>query len=109
VRQKQFRLTLYSVFKINLDLSSSRSLQLNLGYPLPRSAKIALEIDAKLYEELVSLAKETGQSQRFVLERALERYLNNVVPSRRMGKPEVMAAYRRSNEKYRELYKKLAK
>jgi hypothetical protein len=24
-------------------------------------------------------------------------------------RPEVMAAYRRSNEKYRELYKKLAK
>jgi hypothetical protein len=76
---------------------------------MPRSVKIAPEIDAKLYQELVSVAKENGQSQRFVLERALEHYLHNVVPSQRMVRPEVMAAYRRSNEKYRELYKKLAK
>jgi hypothetical protein len=72
---------------------------------MPRSVKIAPEIDAKLYEELVSVAKENGQSQRFVL----EHYLHNVVPSQRMVRPEVMAAYRRSNEKYRALYKKLAK
>jgi hypothetical protein len=55
------------------------------------------------------VAKENGQSQRFVLERALEHYLHNVVPSQRMVRPEVMTAYRRSNEKYRELYKRLAK
>jgi hypothetical protein len=52
---------------------------------MPRSVKIAPEIDGKLYEELVSVA-----------------------PSQRMVRPEVMAAYRRSNEKYRELYKRLA-
>ena len=61
---------------------------------MPRSVKIAPEIDAKLYQELVSIAKENGQSQRFVLERALEHYLHNVVPSQRMVRPEVMAAYR---------------
>jgi hypothetical protein len=77
--------------------------------PIPRSVKIALQIDAKLYRELVSVTKENGQSQRFVLERALEHYLHNVVPSQRLVRPEVMAAYRRSNEKYRELYKKLAR
>jgi hypothetical protein len=76
---------------------------------LPCSVKIALEIDAKRYEELVSVAKENGQSQRFVLERALKHYLHNVVPLQRMARPEVMAAYRRSNEKYRGLYKRLAK
>jgi hypothetical protein len=76
---------------------------------MSRSVKIALEIDAKLYEELVSVAKENGQSQRFVLEWALERYLHNVVPSQRLVRPELMAAYCRSNEKYRERYKKLAK
>jgi hypothetical protein len=54
------------------------------------------------------VAKENGQSQRFLLERALEHYLHNVVPSQRMVRPEVMAAYRRSNQKYRELYKRLA-
>jgi hypothetical protein len=30
-------------------------------------------------------------------------------PSQRLVRPEVMAAYRRTNEKYRELYKRLAK
>jgi hypothetical protein len=75
---------------------------------MPRSVKIGPEIDAKLYEELVSVAKESGQSQRFVLERALEHYLHNVVPSQRLVRPEVMAAYRRSKEKYRDLYEQLA-
>ncbi len=75
---------------------------------MPRTIKITLEIDAKLYQELVSVAKENGQSPRFVLERALEHYLHNVVPSQRMVRPEVMAAYRSSNEKYRQLYKRLA-
>jgi hypothetical protein len=75
---------------------------------MPRTVKIAPEIDAKLYAELVSVAKENGQSQRFVLERALEHYLHNVIPSQRLVRPEVMAAYRRSNRKYRELYKRLA-
>jgi len=28
---------------------------------MPRTVKIALEIDAKLYEELVSVATENGQ------------------------------------------------
>jgi predicted transcriptional regulator len=74
-----------------------------------RTVKIASEIDAKLYEELVSVAKENGQSKRFVLEQALEHYLHNVVPAQRMVRPEVTAAYRRSDEKYRELYKTLAK
>jgi hypothetical protein len=76
---------------------------------MPGSVKITLEIDAKLYEELVSIAKENRQPLRFVLERALEHYLHKVVPSQRMVRPEVMAAYRRSNEKYRELHKRLAK
>jgi len=74
---------------------------------MPRNVKVSLEIDAKLYEELVSVAKENGQSHRFVLERALEHYLHNVVPSQRLVRPEVMAACHRSKEKYRELYKRL--
>lgn len=75
---------------------------------MSRTVKIAPEIDAKLYEELVSVAKQNGQSQRFLLERALEHYLHNVVPSQRLVRPEVMEAYRRSNQKYRELYRRLA-
>jgi len=43
-----------------------------------------------------------------VLERALEFYLHNVVPSHRLVRPEVLEASRRSNEQYRKLYEKLA-
>jgi hypothetical protein len=72
------------------------------------TVKIAPEISAKLYEELVAAAKRNGQSQRFLLERALEHYLHHVVPSQQLVRPEVMAAYRRSNAKYRDLYQRLA-
>ena len=73
------------------------------------TVKIGPAIDAKLYEELVAVAKENGQSQRHLLEKAIEHYIHNVVPSQHLVRPEVMDAYRRSNEKFRELYEKLAK
>jgi hypothetical protein len=76
---------------------------------MPRSVNFAPEIDARLYEELFSVAKENGQWQRFVLERALEHHLHHVVPSQRSVRPEVRAAYRRGNEKYRESCQKLAR
>lgn len=72
------------------------------------TVKIGPAIDAKLYKELVAVAKENGQSQRHILEKAIEHYLHNVVPSQHLVRPEVMEAYRRSNEKFRELYQKLA-
>jgi hypothetical protein len=73
------------------------------------TVKIGPAIDAKLYKELVAVAKKNGQSQRHLLERAIEHYIHNVVPSQHLVRPEVMEAYRRSNEKFRELYQKLAK
>ena len=73
-----------------------------------KTVKIGPAIDAKLYKELVVVAKENGQSQRFLLESAIAHYLRNVIPSQRTVRPEVMAAYRRSNEKFRKLYEKLA-
>ena len=73
------------------------------------TVKIGPAIDAKLYKELAAVAKENGQSQRHILEKAIEHYIHNVVPSQRLVRPEVMEAYRRSNEKFRELYQKLAK
>lgn len=39
----------------------------------------------------------------------MKHYTHNVVPSQRLVRPEVIAAYRRSNEKFRELYRKLPK
>jgi hypothetical protein len=44
-----------------------------------------------------------------VLERPLEHYLHNIVPSQRLVRPEVMAAYRHPNEGFRELYKRPAR
>ena len=73
------------------------------------TVKIGPAIDSKLYKEFVSIAKENGQSQRFLLEKAIEHYIRNVIPSQRTIRPEVMEAYRRSNEKFRSLYRKLAK
>jgi hypothetical protein len=76
--------------------------------PATKTKKFTPEIDAELYDEFVAVAKKNGQNQRFLLERALEFYLHNVVPSQRLVRPEVMEASRRSNEQYRELYQKLA-
>jgi hypothetical protein len=75
---------------------------------MPATKKFTPEIDAQLYEEMVAVAKQNGQPQRFVLERALEFYLHNVVPSQRLVRPEVLEASRRSNQQYRKLYEKLA-
>jgi hypothetical protein len=65
-------------------------------------------IDAKLYEEFVAVARQYGHSQRYLLERALDHYIHNVIPSLHTVRPQVMASYRRSNEKFKELYRKLA-
>ncbi|OLD81766.1 MAG: hypothetical protein AUF67_06765 [Acidobacteria bacterium 13_1_20CM_58_21] len=75
---------------------------------MPATKKFTPEIDAQLYEEMLAVAKQNGQPQRFVLERALEFYLHNVVPSQRLVRPEVLEASRRSNQQYRKLYEKLA-
>jgi hypothetical protein len=73
------------------------------------TVKIGPAIDAKLHKQLVEVARKNGQSQRHVLERAIAHYIENVVPSQHLVRPEVMEAYRRSNQKFRELYEKLAK
>jgi len=71
--------------------------------------KIGLEMDARLYEELSKLAKKNGQSRRFLLEKALEHYLQFVVPSQGTVRPEVMNYFRLSTDKNRKLHELLAK
>jgi metal-responsive CopG/Arc/MetJ family transcriptional regulator len=71
--------------------------------------KIGLEMDARLYAELSKLAKENGQSRRFLLEKALEHYLEFVVPTQGTVRPEVMSHFRRSTDKNRKLHELLAK
>ncbi len=70
--------------------------------------KIGLEMNAQLYARLSKVAKRNGQSRRFLLEKALEHYLEVVVPSQATVRPEVMKHFRRSTEKNRRLHQLLA-
>jgi predicted transcriptional regulator len=71
--------------------------------------KFAPEIDARLYEEMVRVAKQNGQTQRYILEKALEHYLHNVVPSQHLVRRGVMDAFEESVERNRDLLERLAK
>jgi hypothetical protein len=77
--------------------------------PATKTKKIAPEIDAKLWDELVAVAKQNGQPQRYVLEQALRHYLHNVVPSQHLVRPEVMDAFEQSVARNRDLLERLAK
>jgi hypothetical protein len=77
--------------------------------PKMLTKKIGLEMDVRLYKRLSDLAKENGQSRRFLLERALEHYLRFVVPSQSTVRPDVMDHFRRSTDKNRKLHQLLAK
>jgi len=70
--------------------------------------KVGLELDARLYAKLSKLAEQNGQSRRFLLEKALEHYLEVVIPSQGTVRPEVMKQFRRSTEKNRKLHQLLA-
>jgi hypothetical protein len=71
--------------------------------------KIAPEIDAKLWKELVAIAKQNGQPQRYVLEQAIAHYLHNVVPSQHLVRPQVMEVFERVVDRNRDLLERLAK
>ncbi len=70
--------------------------------------KISAAIDAKLHSEFVAVAKASRQSQRSLLEKAIAHFIQNVIPSERAVRPEVMEAFHRSDAKFRGLYRKLA-
>jgi predicted transcriptional regulator len=72
------------------------------------TVKIGPEIDRKLYAEFVRLAKKNGQSQRFLLEKAIEHYIQFVAPSNKTIRPEAMGHFRRSTDKNRKLHELLA-
>jgi hypothetical protein len=71
--------------------------------------KFAPEIDASLYEEMVQVARQNGQSQSHILERALEHYLHNVVPSQHVVRRGVMDAFEQSVGRNRDLLDRLAR
>lgn len=71
--------------------------------------KFTPEIDADLYDELVSVAERNGQTKRYVLEQALGFYLHNVVPSQHLVRAEVLDAFEQSVARNRELLQRLAR
>ena len=73
------------------------------------TVKIGPEIDKKLYAALARVAEENGQSFRYVLERAMENYIQLVAPSQATVRPEVLAHFRRSTQKNRKLHELLAR
>ena len=77
--------------------------------PSAKTKKIAPEIDAKLWNEFVGVAKKNGQSQRYVLEQALTHYLRNVVPSHHLVRPNVMETFGKVVDRNRDLLDRLAK
>jgi predicted transcriptional regulator len=70
--------------------------------------KVGLAMRAELYEDLSKLAKDNGQSKSFVLEKAVEHYIQFVAPTQSAVRPEIMAHVRRSVEKNRKLLQLLA-
>ena len=70
--------------------------------------KLGLEIDAALYGRLSRIARSNGQSRRFLLEEALRLYLQAVASPGEEIRPQVMAAYRDSVRKNRDLLRRLA-
>ncbi len=70
--------------------------------------KVGLAMRAELYEDLSKLAKDNGQSKSFVLEKAVEHYIQFVAPTQSTVRPEIMAHVRRSVEKNRKLLQLLA-
>jgi hypothetical protein len=70
--------------------------------------KFTPEIDAQLYAEFVAVAEQSGRTKRHVLEDALRFYLQNVVPSQHLVRPEVMDAFEQSVARNRDLLQRLA-
>jgi len=74
-----------------------------------KTKKIAPEIDAKLWDEFVAVARKNGQSQRYVLEQALTHYLHNVVPSQHVVRANVMETFAKVVDRNRDLLDRLAR
>jgi len=71
--------------------------------------QVGLNMRAALYNDLSKLAKDNGQTATFILERAVEHYIQFVAPKENVVRPEIMTHVRRSVEKNRKLLQLLAK
>jgi predicted transcriptional regulator len=70
--------------------------------------KVGLAMRNELYKDLSKLAKDNGQTKSFVLEKAVEHYIQFVAPTQGTVRPEIMAHVRRSANKNRKLLQMLA-
>jgi predicted transcriptional regulator len=71
--------------------------------------KTGYTMRADLYEAMNKLAKDNGQTATYVLDQAVEHYINYVAPTQDTVRPEIMALARKSIEKNRKLLDLLAK
>lgn len=70
--------------------------------------KVGLNMRSGLYDDLAKLAKDNGQTTTYVLEQAVEHYIQYVAPTQGTVRPEIMAHVRKSIEKNRKLLHLLA-
>ena len=75
----------------------------------PRVRKFSSLMSKPLLEKLRKQADQNGQSVRFVIEKAVEHYLEVVVPSSQTVRPEVLAHLKASISQNEGLLKRLAK
>lgn len=79
---------------------------------MPRRAaktrKVGLEMKSDLYDGLSKLARENGQTKSFILEKAVQHYIEFIAPTQRTIRPEIMAHVRRSIQRNRKLLQRLA-
>jgi len=71
--------------------------------------QVGLNMRAGLYDDLSKLAKDNGQTTTYVLEQAVEHYIQYIAPKQSVVRPEIMAHVRRSVDKNRKLLELLAK
>jgi hypothetical protein len=71
--------------------------------------KVGLNMKASVYNDLARLAKDNGQTTTYLLEKAVEHYIQFVAPTKGTVRPEIMAHFRKSVEKNRTLLQLLAK
>jgi hypothetical protein len=80
------------------------------GSAMAKEAKkqVGLNMRAALYDDLAKLAKDNGQTTTYVLEQAVEHYIQFIAPTQGVVRPEIMAHVRRSVDKNRKLLQLLA-
>jgi hypothetical protein len=71
--------------------------------------KVGLNMKASVYNDLARVAKDNGQTTTYLLEKAVEHYIQFVAPTEGTVRPEIMAHFRKSVDKNRTLLQLLAK